>query len=94
MPLENLHVTKHKPFCLDLHEKTFDLLKRFLQKYTVSFDYGESAPEPFTSAKEHQRFVLLSLKLLCTHLRLCVNGNIADNILKRHTKDLRMVLFR
>ncbi|XP_044259648.1 probable E3 ubiquitin-protein ligase HERC1 isoform X3 [Tribolium madens] len=93
MSTENHHMTKHKPFCLDLHEKTFILLKKFLEKYTVSFIY-ETPPPPFKTATEHHRFVLLTLKLLCTHLSLCINGNLGDNILNNHTKQLRIILFR
>jgi hypothetical protein len=86
-------MTKHKPFCLDLHEKTFDLLKKFLEKYTISFSY-ETPPPPFKTAAEHHRFALLSLKLLCTHLSLCISGNLSENILSKHTKQLRTILFR
>ncbi|KAJ3666590.1 hypothetical protein Zmor_002027 [Zophobas morio] len=93
IPAENQHMTKHKPFCLDLHEKTFELLKKFLEKYTVTFTY-DTPPSPFKTATEHHRFVLLSLKLLCTHLSLCMNGNLSDNILNKHTKQLRTILFR
>ncbi|KAJ8960520.1 hypothetical protein NQ318_013805 [Aromia moschata] len=68
VPTESHHVMKHRPFCLDLHEKTFGCIKTFLEKYTVSFAY-DRPPQPFRSAEEHTRFVVLSLKLLCTHLQ-------------------------
>ncbi|KAJ8985352.1 hypothetical protein NQ317_008383 [Molorchus minor] len=87
------HIAKHKPFCLDLHEKTFGCIKTFLEKYTVSFKY-DHPPPPFASLEEHARFVLISLKLLRTHLNLCINGNINASILSKHAKALRMALFR
>ncbi|XP_050515460.1 probable E3 ubiquitin-protein ligase HERC1 isoform X1 [Diabrotica virgifera virgifera] len=92
-PAENPHATKHRPFCLDLHENTFGSLKVFLEKYTVSFKYT-APPQPFKTAEEHQRFVLLTLKLLCTHLNLCINGNLSTSVLNTHAKALRAVLFR
>ncbi|KAJ8965419.1 hypothetical protein NQ314_004172 [Rhamnusium bicolor] len=93
VPAESQHITKHRPFCLDLHEKTFGYLKVFLEKYTVTFTY-DHPPLPFKSAEEHNRFVLLSLKLLCTHLNLCINGNLNTSVLNKHAKALRTVLFR
>lgn len=93
MPAEKEHITEDKPFCLDLHEKTFEILKNFLTKYTVSFTY-ETPPPPFKTAQEHHKFVLLCLKLLSTHLSLCINRNLGDNLLINHTKQLRTTLFR
>ncbi|CAG9853588.1 unnamed protein product [Phyllotreta striolata] len=93
IPSESPHITKHRPFCLDLHEKTFEFLKIFLEKYTVSFDY-KSPPLPFKTPEEHTKFVLLTLKLLSTHLNLCINGNLNTNALNAHAKVLRTALFR
>ncbi|XP_074033510.1 probable E3 ubiquitin-protein ligase HERC1 isoform X2 [Leptinotarsa decemlineata] len=93
VPSEITNVTKHKPFCLDLHEKTFGMLKLFLEKYTKSFVY-EKPPPPFKTVEEHNQFVLLTLKLLCTHLNLCINANLNTNVLNSHAKALRTALFR
>ncbi|CAH0559022.1 unnamed protein product [Brassicogethes aeneus] len=93
IPAENHQVTKHRPFCLDLHEKTFDFLKTFLEKYTNSFRC-DIPPSPFNTHAEHQRFVLLSLKLLSTHLSLCVSGNLNSSVLTKHANSFRSVLFR
>ncbi|KAL3277276.1 hypothetical protein HHI36_012626 [Cryptolaemus montrouzieri] len=93
IPAESPHIMRHKPFCLDLHENTFELFRKFLEKYTETFKY-ETPPLPFRTEADHQRFVLLCLRLLSTHLSLCVNGNLGNNVLCRHAKSLRTVLFR
>ncbi|KAF2886888.1 hypothetical protein ILUMI_19285, partial [Ignelater luminosus] len=92
-PIENRQITRHRPFCLDLHERTFELLKNFLEKYTNSF-YEEYPPAPFRNSNEHHRFVLLCLKLLSTHLNLCVNGGLSNSVLGSQAKGLRILLFR
>ncbi|XP_018567016.1 probable E3 ubiquitin-protein ligase HERC1 [Anoplophora glabripennis] len=92
-PKENQYITKHRPFCLDLHDKTFELLKIFLEKYTTSFTYN-SPPLPFASPDEHKRFVLCCLKLLYIHLNICISGNLDTKVLKQHSKELRILLFR
>ncbi|CAG9773088.1 unnamed protein product [Ceutorhynchus assimilis] len=95
VPLETHQITRHKPFCLDLHEKTFKYFKIFLEKYTNSFLYEETAPpKPFETQKEHHNFVLLTLKLLCTHFHLCIDGSLNTTVLNKHSKELRTVLFR
>lgn len=93
MPIERQQITEHKPFCVDLHEKTFELFKNFLERYTSTF-YHEEPPAPFRNLAEHHRFVLLCLKLLCTHLNLCVLGGLNSKVLGSQTKDLRVLLFR
>ncbi|KAK4883685.1 hypothetical protein RN001_007004 [Aquatica leii] len=93
LPTENQQITRHRPFCLDLHERTFELLKIFLEKYTNSF-YDKYPPAPFLTSSEHHHFVLLCLKLLYTHLNLCVNGCINTGILGSQAKGLRALLFR
>ncbi|KAL1506224.1 hypothetical protein ABEB36_005622 [Hypothenemus hampei] len=93
IPLENQQITRHKPFCLDLHEKTFKYFKLFLEKYTKCFQ-EDNLPEPFKSQTEHHKFVLLTLKLLCTHFHLCINANLNTAVLDTHTKDLRTSLFK
>ncbi|KAF5282986.1 hypothetical protein FQA39_LY04857 [Lamprigera yunnana] len=93
LPTENRHITRHRPFCLDLHERTFELLKIFLEKYTNSF-YNKYPPAPFITSIEHHHFVLLCLKLLYTHLNLCVSGCLNTGILGSQAKGLRALLFR
>lgn len=92
IPLENQQITRHKPFCLDLHEKTFELLKIFLDKYAKDF-YAPQVPKPFKTSQEHHKFVLLCLKLLQTHLTLCKSGGLGKNILGPNAKPLRGILF-
>lgn len=92
-PSENYCVCNHKPFCLDLHEKTFGYLKVFLEKYAVCFT-PESPPAPFTTFSEQNKFILFTLKLLSTHLNMCINGNLDASILSQHATALRRVLFR
>lgn len=93
VPVENQQITRHRPFCLDLHEKTFELLQNFLQKYTLKF-YDEAAPPPFKTASEYHHFVYLCLKLLCIHLSLCISGGITSKVLGSQAKALRTLLFR
>lgn len=93
MPFERQQVTWHKPFCLDLHEDTFGLLKSFLEKYTESF-YGVGLPNPFSVREDHHKFVLLTLKLLSTHLSLAVSNGLSNTVLGGVAKDLRTLLFR
>lgn len=92
-PVENRQVTRHRPFCLDLHERTFELLKHFLEKFTVSF-YDNYPPLPFRTSIEHHRFVLLCLRMLLTHLHLCINGGLNNGVLGAQAKGLRTLLFR
>ncbi|XP_019763936.2 probable E3 ubiquitin-protein ligase HERC1 isoform X1 [Dendroctonus ponderosae] len=95
LPSEKQHIAGHKTFCLDLHENTFKYIKVFLQKYAADFSYEDSQPpQPFQSRKEHQDFVLWTLKLLCTHFNLCINSERNAGVLGRHAKDIRLALFR
>lgn len=91
-PIERRQITRHKPFCLDLHEHTFELLKNFLHNYSNSF-YDASPPSPFQTSLEHHRFVLQTLKLLNTHFRLCINGGLNNTVLKEQATGLRTLLF-
>ncbi|KAK5649906.1 hypothetical protein RI129_000935 [Pyrocoelia pectoralis] len=92
IPMESQQITRHRPFCLDIHERTFELLKIFLEKYTKNF-YEKYPPAPFLTSIEHHHFVLLCLKLLFTHLTLCVNGGLNTAILGTQAKGLRSLLF-
>ncbi|XP_050295909.1 probable E3 ubiquitin-protein ligase HERC1 isoform X2 [Anthonomus grandis grandis] len=86
---------RNKPFCLDLNEKTFNYFKVFLEKYTVSFTYEpDKPPQPFKTQADHYNFVLLSLKLLCTHFHLCIEGNLDTAVLNKYATALRTSLFR
>ncbi|XP_044756783.1 probable E3 ubiquitin-protein ligase HERC1 [Coccinella septempunctata] len=93
IPSESPMVLRHKVFCLDLHENTFALFNKFLEKYTVTFKY-ETPPEPFKNAQDHCRFVLLCLRLLCNHLSLCFSGSLGHNVLRKHARSLRTIIFR
>lgn len=46
------------------------------------------------SYSEHHQFVLLCLKLLCTHLSLAVAGGVASTVLGNQARPLRHLLFR
>lgn len=91
-PLETQQISEQRPFCLDLNEKTFELLKNFLEKYTTSF-YNNEPPSPFQTHAQHYRFVLHCLKLLSTHLNLCVMKGLSNKILGAQAKGLRILLF-
>lgn len=93
----NGSVVKHKPFCLDVHERTFELLTSFLDKYTTKGlvkSTGDCTAEasPFASATDHHRFVLLCLQLLHMHLCLCVKTG--NRIVIDQATKLRLLLFR
>ncbi|CAH1979985.1 unnamed protein product [Acanthoscelides obtectus] len=90
-PFDNHNVTKHRPFCLDLHEKTFAYLETFLSKYASSFA-TDRLPAPFETPEDRCKFVLHTLKLLATHLNLCATGNHSE-VLAKHAKPLRTTLF-
>lgn len=68
-------------------------LRLFLEKYTTSFIPGKPPP-PFKTSEDHNKFVLFSLKLLSTHLNLCITGSLNPGVLCQHEKALRTVLFR
>ncbi|XP_017786874.1 PREDICTED: probable E3 ubiquitin-protein ligase HERC1 isoform X2 [Nicrophorus vespilloides] len=93
IPLETPQVAKHKPFCIDIHERTFELLNEFLQKYTGAF-FCDFPPPPFKNQEEHHRFVLLCLKLFHTHLNFCMKCNIDKSVLGNSAGSLRNILFR
>lgn len=86
-------VTWHRPFCVDLQESTFSLLREFLEKYSDEF-HSYKAPPPFATAEEHHRFVILCLKLLGNHLSLSLCGGLASGILGKEATPLRNLLFR
>lgn len=44
--------------------------------------------------REHQQFVLLCLKLLCTHLQLALAGGLTASVLGNQARPLRHLLFR
>lgn len=44
--------------------------------------------------REHHTFVLLCLKLLCTHLSLAVTGGVVSTMLGKQARPLRNLLFR
>lgn len=51
-------------------------------------------PFQFLSNREHERFILLCLRLLSTHLSLALAGGVANTILGRQAMLLRNLLFR
>ncbi|KAG8223094.1 hypothetical protein J437_LFUL002042, partial [Ladona fulva] len=93
MPTDRQVVTWHRPFCMDLQERTFSYLRQFLEKY-CDFDSQDVPPPPFTTASEHHKFVSLCLKLLCTHLSLASNGGLTTSVLGNQAGPLRHLLFR
>ncbi|KAL0271708.1 UNVERIFIED_CONTAM: hypothetical protein PYX00_008714 [Menopon gallinae] len=83
----------HRPFCVDLRESTFSLLRELLEKYTQKFD-SDKAPQPFKCAEEHHTFVTLCLKLLANHLSLSLCGGLGSDVLGMEAEALRNLLFR
>ncbi|XP_078688080.1 putative E3 ubiquitin-protein ligase HERC1 isoform X3 [Branchiostoma floridae x Branchiostoma belcheri] len=93
LPTDRQVVAWHRPFCVDLQESTFTHLRMFLERYCDGFD-SPNPPPPFPTSKEHHHFVLLCLKLLCTHLQLALAGGVATTILGSQARPLRHLLFR
>ncbi|XP_071450243.1 probable E3 ubiquitin-protein ligase HERC1 [Hetaerina americana] len=93
MPTDRQVVTWHRPFCMDLQEKTFSYLRQFLEKY-CDFDDEDKYPLPFNSSSEHHKFVSLCLKLLCTHLSLASSGGLTTSVLGNQAGPLRHLLFK
>ncbi|XP_077870271.1 putative E3 ubiquitin-protein ligase HERC1 [Saccoglossus kowalevskii] len=93
LPTDRQVVAWHRPFCVDLQEGTFSHLRTFLERYCDGFD-SPTPPQPFPTAREHHHFVLLCLRLLCTHLQLALAGGVAATILGTQSGPLRHLLFR
>ncbi|XP_070543560.1 probable E3 ubiquitin-protein ligase HERC1 isoform X2 [Ptychodera flava] len=93
LPTDRQVVAWHRPFCVDLQEGTFSHLRTFLERYCDGFDRPKPPP-PFPAAREHHHFVMLCLKLLCTHLQLALAGGVAATILGNQARPLRHLLFR
>uniref|UniRef100_T1JES7 HECT-type E3 ubiquitin transferase n=1 Tax=Strigamia maritima TaxID=126957 RepID=T1JES7_STRMM len=93
LPTDRQVVAWHRPFCVDLQEGTFTLLRQFLERYCEGF-HKSLPPAPFPTAEEHHHFVLLCLKLLSTHLSLALAGGIASTVLGNQARPLRHLLFR
>ncbi|KAK3583560.1 hypothetical protein CHS0354_026149 [Potamilus streckersoni] len=86
-------MTWNRPFCVDIQEATFSILRTFLERYCDGFDSPQSPP-PFPTQEDHHYFVLLCLKVLCTHLSLAITGNMTVDVLGEQAKPLRNLLFR
>ncbi|KRT81777.1 Regulator of chromosome condensation repeat containing protein [Oryctes borbonicus] len=93
VPFENQQILRHRPFCLDLHERTFEIIKIFLEKYANNFG-DTKPPPPFGIASDHRQFILMCLKLLSTHLNLCNSIGLSNSVLGGQAKALRSILFR
>ncbi|XP_063955724.1 probable E3 ubiquitin-protein ligase HERC1 isoform X1 [Lytechinus pictus] len=93
LPSDRQVVAWHRPFCVDLQEGTFSHLRSFIEHYCEGFS-GTQPPPPFPTSREHQQFVLLCLKLLCTHLQLALAGGLTASVLGNQARPLRHLLFR
>ncbi|XP_033110692.1 probable E3 ubiquitin-protein ligase HERC1 [Anneissia japonica] len=93
LPTDRQVVAWHRPFCVDLQEVTFSHLRSFLERYCNEFDQT-LPPVPFPTPREHHHFVMLCLKLLCTHLQLALAAGVATSILGNQARPLRHLLFR
>nr|CAD7425857.1 unnamed protein product [Timema monikensis] len=92
LPADRQVVTWQRPFCVELQEGTFSLLRLFVVKYCNSFE--DKCPQPFSTPEEHHKFVRLCLKLLSAHLSLALKGGLTSSILGNQAKPLRQLLFR
>ncbi|XP_042891775.1 probable E3 ubiquitin-protein ligase HERC1 isoform X3 [Penaeus japonicus] len=93
IPTDRRVVSWHRPFCVDLQEGTFSLLRTFIELYCC-FDDTEQPVKPFASVREQEKFVLLCLQLLNTHLSLALTGGMTQTVLGSEAAPLRQLLFR
>lgn len=93
LPTDRQVIAWHRPFCVDLQETTFTLLRTFLERYCTDFDQRDTIA-PFSTKEEQESFVMLCLRLLITHLSLAQAGGVAGSVLGEEAKPLRMLLFR
>ncbi|XP_013415684.1 probable E3 ubiquitin-protein ligase HERC1 isoform X1 [Lingula anatina] len=93
LPTDRQVVAWHRPFCMDLQEGTFSMLRLFLERYCEGLDSEEPLP-PYPTKSAHENFTLLCLKLLSTHLSLALAGGMSTSVLGKEARPLRMLLFR
>ncbi|XP_063888404.1 probable E3 ubiquitin-protein ligase HERC1 isoform X2 [Scylla paramamosain] len=93
IPTDRRVVSWHRPFCVDLQEGTFSLLRTFIELYCC-FDAFDTPIKPFASVRDQEKFVLLCLQLLNTHLSLALTGGMAQAVLGAEATPLRELLFR
>ncbi|XP_071541149.1 LOW QUALITY PROTEIN: probable E3 ubiquitin-protein ligase HERC1 [Panulirus ornatus] len=93
IPTDRRVVSWHRPFCVDLQEGTFFLLRTFIELYCC-FDNMEKPIKPFASLRDQEKFVLLCLQLLNTHLSLALTGGMTQAVLGSEAAPLRELLFR
>ncbi|XP_069958428.1 probable E3 ubiquitin-protein ligase HERC1 isoform X6 [Cherax quadricarinatus] len=93
IPTDRRVVSWHRPFCVDLQEGTFSLLRTFIELYCC-FDDLEKPIKPFASLRDQEKFVLLCLQLLNTHLSLALTGGMTQAVLGSEASPLRELLFR
>ncbi|KAL4227433.1 putative E3 ubiquitin-protein ligase herc1 [Mactra antiquata] len=93
IPSDRPLMSLHRPFCVDIQEDTFYIIRQFLQRYCNGFDL-ENTPLPFQNASEHHYFVTLCLKVLHIHLTLAQNTSVSRNVLGEEAKSLRNLLFK
>lgn len=93
LPCDRPMMSLRRPFCVDICEGTFFVLRTFLERYCHSFDI-EPPTKPFHNHQEHQHFVLLCLKVLCVHMSLAQNSSMFKNPLGEQAKPLRNLLFK
>ncbi|XP_063233987.1 probable E3 ubiquitin-protein ligase HERC1 isoform X2 [Bacillus rossius redtenbacheri] len=94
LPADRQVVMWQRPFCVELQETTFAVMKQFLQKYCSAFQEQSAPPPPFPTPAEHHKFVLLCLKLLSAHLSLAQSGGLTPSVLGAQATPLRHLLFR
>lgn len=89
-PCEEHLQTKHKPFKLDLHQKTFTSIRELLDKY----EPRDEPKAPFKDLKEQEKAYLQVLTLLRNHLHVAKSfHHSGDNPLGEEATALRQLLF-
>nr|QHB15577.1 putative E3 ubiquitin-protein ligase HERC1 [Bemisia tabaci] len=90
LPTERQVITWHRPFCVDLEEPMFFLIRNFLQKFCCE----EKNSDTLTLSRKHEEFVILCLRLLSAHLSLAYGDSASSSVLGSEAAPLRHLLFK
>ncbi|KAI6658560.1 hypothetical protein LOD99_15360 [Oopsacas minuta] len=80
------------PFCLDMNENTFKMLREFLEKYCTNFDADSYLP--FDSLEDNIEFVVDCLNLLKLHLKCSVFLSNSQDSIGQEIIPLGQLLFK
>ncbi|KAF6041090.1 hypothetical protein EB796_000600 [Bugula neritina] len=89
-PPDNHSSHWNRPFCIDVHPTTFELVLSFLDSYSKGFS-DNSLPQPFETSGDHEKFILTCVKLLHTHLYMASKRK-SSTLLGKHATPMMNLL--